>query len=222
MIGHLTGVAVAGLRTPHGDVFEMLYVAEPTLAALETAEKCTSELTNEIRQLQVHKERMLAVIRESYIGATELANQIVRDCELGYRTAHKIVNEFVLASREQEIPATKARAELLDEAAQKVLGRKLGMAEGRLRELLDPAYFIKVTNSRGGVAPDEVARMIADRRKQLAEARARHRKRIEALEQAQQRMVSDLQQLHAQSQGAADPNQPKPQTTIQHEQKGKP
>ncbi|MBC8877134.1 MAG: hypothetical protein H8E44_47505 [Planctomycetes bacterium] len=195
MIGHLTGVAVAGLRTPHGDAFEMLHMAEPTLAALETTEKCTSKLSREMRKMQVHKDRMLAVITESYICATELANQMVRDYELGYRTAHEIVNEFVLASREQKIPATEAQAELLDEAAQKVLGRKLGMAEARLRELLDPAYFIKVTNSRGGVAPDEVARMIADRRQKLADLRALHLKRIEALELAQENMLSDLRAI---------------------------
>ena len=196
MIGHLTGVAVAGLRTPHGDAFEMLHMAEPTLAALETTEKCTSKLSREMRKMQVHKDRMLAVITESYICATELANQMVRDYELGYRTAHEIVNEFVRASRGQKIPATEAQAGLLDEAAQKVLGRKLGMAEARLRELLDPAYFIKVTNSRGGVAPDEVARMIADRRQKLADARARHLKRIESLENAQKKMLSDLHGLH--------------------------
>jgi len=195
MIGHLTGVAVAGLRTPHGDAFEMLHMAEPTLAALETTEKCTTKLTKELRKLQVHKDRMLAVITESYICATELANQMARDYELGYRTAHEIVNEFVLASREQKIPATEAQAELLDEAAQKVLGRKLGMAEARLRELLDPAYFARVTNSRGGVAPDEVARMIADRRQKLADLRARHMKRIEALELAQEKMLSDLRDI---------------------------
>jgi argininosuccinate lyase len=177
-------------------------MAEPTLAALETTEKCTSKLTRELRQLQVDKERMLTVIKESYISATELANQIVRDYKLGYRTAHEIVNDFVLASREQKIPATEARAELLDEAAQEVLGRKLGMTEARLRELLDPAYFVKVTNSRGGVAPDEVARMIADRRQKLAEARARHLKRIESLENAQKKMLSDLHKLYPKPEGS--------------------
>ena len=194
MIGHLTGVAVAGLRTPHGDAFEMLHMAEPTLAAIETTDKCTSRLTKELRGLQVNKERMLTVIRESYIGATELANQIVRDYDLGYRTAHEVVKEFVLASREQNIPATEARTDLLDEAAQKVLDRKLEMDEKRLRQLLDPAYFIKVTNSRGGVAPEEVARMIADRRQKLADARARHLQRIDLLENAQKKMLSDLHQ----------------------------
>ncbi|MFV1965404.1 MAG: MmgE/PrpD family protein [Pirellulaceae bacterium] len=194
MIGHLTGVAVAGLRTPHGDAFEMLYMAEPTLAALKTTGKCTSKLTAELRNLQVHKERMLALIRDSYICATELANQLVRDYKLSYRTAHEVVHEFVVLSEEQKVPASQARAELLDEAAQKVLGRKLEMPEARLRQLLDPAYLIKVENSKGGVAPEETARMITDRREKLAEARARHLKRIETLEKAEKRMLSDLRQ----------------------------
>ena len=203
MLGHLTGVAAAGLRAPHGDVFEMLYMAEPTLAALETTEKCTSELAAEMRQMDVHEERMLAVIRESYICASELANQMVRDYDIGYRTAHDVVNEFVLASREQKIPATSARVELLEEAAQKVLGRRLGMSEARLRQLLDPAYFIKVTNSQGGVAPGEVARMIADRRQKLADARARHLMRIESLENGQKTMLSDLREFCEKAKGAS-------------------
>ena len=83
-------------------------------------------------------------------------------------------------------------------------GRKLGMAEARLRELLDPAYFIKVTESRGGVAPDEVARMIADRREELADARARHLERIEALEMAQQLLLDDLRARCKQSVKASE------------------
>ena len=80
-----------------------------------------------------------------------------------------------------------------------MLGRKLGMTEARLRELLDPAYFIKVTNSRGGVAPDEVARMIADRRIELNKAKGRHLVRIEKLERAQERLVSDLKEFSRKS-----------------------
>ena len=89
--------------------------------------------------------------------------------------------------------AREARADLLDAAAEAVLGKKLGIPEARLRELLDPVYFVHVTKSQGGVAPEEVARMIADRRKNLEEARARQLKRIETLEKAQKRLVSDLE-----------------------------
>ena len=195
MLGHLTATAAAGLRTPHADVFEMLYMSKPTLAALEAAEEAVLKFAAEMRKMGVHKERMLAVIRESYICATELANQLVRDHMLSYRTAHEIVNRFVLESEERKIPATDAKPELLDEAAQEAIGRKLGMTETRLREVLDPAHFVKVTNSQGGIAPDEVARMIADRRQELADARARHLRRIELLESAQEKLLSDLRGL---------------------------
>ena len=199
MIGHLTGVAVAGLRTPHGDAFEMLHMAEPTLAAIETTDKCTSRLTKELRGLQVNKERMLTVIRESYIGPppnspTRLSATTTSATEPPTRSSKNSSSP----PANQKIPATQAQTKLLDQAAQKVLGRKLEMDEARLRELLDPAYFIKVTNSRGGVAPDEVTRMIADRRQKLADARARHLQRIDSLENAQKKMLPHLRK-HAMS-----------------------
>jgi len=138
---------------------------------------------------------MLAGAREGNSCATELANQVVRDHGIDYRTAHKIVHDFVLESKRQGIPASEARADLLDAAAQNAIGKKLGMDEARLRELLDPVYFVKVTKSKGGVAPEEVARMVADRRKKLNGARARHLKRIEALQKAQNRLLSNLRAL---------------------------
>jgi argininosuccinate lyase len=98
---------------------------------------------------------------------------------------------------------------VFQEAAHTVVGKKLDLTEERLRELLDPVHFVNVTDCRGGVSPKEVARMIADRREKLAAARARQLERIEAIEKAQQRLLADLRQLHAGSQRAADPNQPK-------------
>ena len=192
MIGQLTATAVAGLREPHGDGHGMLHMEDTTIAALDLAGRCIKIMTGEMRSIRVDEERMLAVIRESYIASTELANQMVRDHGLDYRTSHEIIHKFVLASREQKIPATKARAEMLDAAAQEVIGKKVGMTDARLRELLDPAHFVKVTNSKGGVAPEEIARMIADRRKELADARSRHINRIETLETAQKRLMADL------------------------------
>jgi argininosuccinate lyase len=192
VIGHMTSVAIAGLREPHGDGHGMLHMEDATIAALEAAEKPITTLRREMANVKVNPERMLAVIRESYIASTELANQMVRDYGLDYRTAHEIIYQFVLTSREQGIPATQAKASLLEEAAQKVVGRKIGVSDARLRELLDPAHFVKVTNSKGGVAPEEMARMIADRREKLAATRSRHMKRIEALESAQKCLVADL------------------------------
>ena len=170
----------------------MLHMEDATLDALETAGKCIPIVTREMRQIKVNPERMKAVIETSYIASTELANQMVRDHELDYRTAHEIIYRFVLASREAGIPATQARTDMLEDAARAVTGKPLGMSQARLRKLLDPAHFVEVTNSKGGVAPEEMARMMDERRNRLEAAGNRHVARIETLEHARSRLQSDL------------------------------
>lgn len=192
MTGHLMATAVAGLRIPHGDTHHMLNLEGPVVEALATSERCIINMTSEMNKLQVNNKRMLELIRESYIASTELANQMVRDFGLDYRTAHEIVNKFVLVSQEQSIPATNADAGLLNAAAEKIVGKKLDMTDERLREILDPEHFIKVTNSRGGVAPKEVERMIADRKQKLEQFQIKQQQRIEMLETGQKKMISDL------------------------------
>ena len=65
-------------------------------------------------------------------------------------------------------------------------------------------HFVNVTNSRGGVAPTEVARMIEVRRKRLADARVRHLARIEQLENGKAQMLADLRSL---CEEASEPNE---------------
>jgi hypothetical protein len=69
------------------------------------------------------------------------------------------------------------------------------MCEKQLREALGPVHFVNVARCRGGVAPEEVARMIEVRRKRLAEARVRHLARIGQLEKGKAQMLADLREL---------------------------
>ena len=195
MIGALTSTAVSGLREPQADTHGMLHMEDAPLQALELAGRIFPTVTEEMRTIEVHRERMLEVVQDSYIASTELANQLVREYEIDYRTGHDIINRFVRASEDAGIPASEARAAMLDEAAEEIIGEPLGMSDERLRELLDPTHFVEVHDSTGGVAPREMARMIADRRETLQAARDRHLARVETLEQAQAAMVADLQEV---------------------------
>ena len=56
-------------------------------------------------------------------------------------------------------------------------------------------HFIKVTNSKGGVAPEEIARVIAERKAKLVEARKRNLARIERLEKAREKLFADLREF---------------------------
>jgi hypothetical protein len=147
--------------------------------------------------IEVKRENMLAMARKGYCCSTELANDLCRSFDLDYRTAHDVVNHFVVESAKRGIPSREASLEVFQEAARAILDRELEIEEARLRELLDPVHFVKVTTSRGGVSPQEVSRMITARRKALEEARARQLKRIETLEAGRELLLSDLRKLQA-------------------------
>lgn len=200
MMGQLVNTATAGLKIPQGDSQDMLRMEIPTKEALDLSGRIFGYAEREIETLLtgeggVHKNRMLEATRIKYIAATELANQIVRDYDIGYRTAHDIAKKFVIASQEKGILPSEARAEILDMAAMEDIGRPLGMTDTRLRELLSPEYFVEVTNSQGGVATEEVKRMIENRKEELELFRLTQLQRIEKLEQAQKKLVSDLKSL---------------------------
>jgi len=196
LLGDLMEIASMGIRAPHGDTHEMLHMRESTQRALTSTHKYLHPYIYVLPRITVYRDKMLEMARKGYSCATELANQIVRDHDLSYRTAHKIVNEFVIASAGKNIPASEARIDLLEAAAKKVIGRELGMSEEMLRKCLDPVHFVEITNSQGGVAPDETARMLAERRKNMKVFWARHVTRIEKLEKAKERLLADLKEIN--------------------------
>jgi len=196
-LGALSEVASMGVRIAHGDMQPMAYrVHEGTLRALDQVDRYVEPFLYQLPSMIVHDDVMLATARKGYSCSTELANEMVRSHGLDYKTAHDVVARFVVDSAAAGIPSCEASLELFQQAAQAVAKTDIDMTEARLRELLDPVYFVKVTNSRGGVAPSEVARMIADRREKLAEARARHEARLVQLEEGKARMLADLRELH--------------------------
>jgi argininosuccinate lyase len=196
-LGALIEVSSMGTKLPHGDMNPLAYgLKSGTVRALDIIDECIEPYLYKLPTMIVYEEKMLAMARRGYSCSTELANVLVRTNGLDYRTAHDVVNAFVVESARQQIPSSQANIELLQQAAQRVLKETLDITESQLRQALDPAHFVKVTKSRGGVSPDEVARMIADRAKKLDGARSRNLERIERLHSARQRMLTDLQAIY--------------------------
>ncbi len=99
---------------------------------------------------------------------TALAERIQTDGDISYRTAHRIVARAVLLAVERGRDATGIDAELLDLAAQEMIGKPLKLEEQVIRECLDPRHFVDQHTVTGGTAPLEVRRMAGERRQRLA------------------------------------------------------
>lgn len=196
ILANLTEVASMGMKVPHGDTNALEHhMKDGALEALNNTRTYAKPWLVLLATIKVNEDKMLARARSGYSAATELANELVRREGLDYRTAHDVVQTFILESVRQGLPSREAKIEILQAAAQEVVGRELTISEEQVRQALDPVHFVQVTNCRGGVAPEEVARMIEVRRRRLAEARTRHVARIEKLEQGRAMLLADLKEL---------------------------
>jgi argininosuccinate lyase len=136
--------------------------------------------------------RLRARAAEGWITITELADTLVRDHGLPFRTTHAIAARLIECRR---VDPAEPLAGALAAASADVLGTPLQYSEDALQRLLSPEHFVAVRMTHGGPAPQELARALdasrevleADEawlrgaRGALADARQTLRTRVDAL-----------------------------------------
>ncbi len=83
---------------------------------------------------------------------TELADTLVRDHGLPFKTAHAISGKLI-AARQRD--AVAPLSQLLSEASGELLPAPLTYSEEALEEILSPRHFVMVRRTYGGPAPEE-------------------------------------------------------------------
>jgi len=106
--------------------------------------------------LRVNGKRMAQASGLGFTAATELADTIVRETGVPFRTAHHIVG--VLA-RKNASPSLKDIDEASIELTGKELGR-LGLTGRMVKDALDPEKNVSMRRNTGGPAPVEVHRAV--------------------------------------------------------------
>ena len=125
ILANLTEVASMGMKVPHGDTNALEYhMKDGALAALGNTRSYAKPWLVLLATIKVHEDKMLARARSGYSAATELANELVRRDGLDYRTAHDVVQTFILESVRQGLPSSEAKIEILQAAAQEVVGKR--------------------------------------------------------------------------------------------------
>jgi argininosuccinate lyase len=134
--------------------------------------------------------RMEEEAGRGFSTATELADVLVREYDLPFRTAHTIVGRAV-RSGTLDIAT-------LEEAAVSIAGISLierGLSEERIAAALDVQAVVDAKQPEGGPAPSAVRAALAERRRLLA----RDRTELEALREgvavAQRRLIAKAQEL---------------------------
>jgi len=117
--------------------------------ALQTAQSCLSMLSKVTLSLEV-KPNVLEKPSLTFLAATELANMLVRNHKVPFRTAHKIVGALLLA-----------------EISDKFLETPLDVNVEEISISVDPYLVVKSHKTKGGPAEQETRRMINARKNVL-------------------------------------------------------
>ena len=114
--------------------------------------------------LEIKTERMENLVNKNFATATELANYLVRDHDIPFRLCHRIVG-YVVGTLVEEGKNFEDKERTLELLAEK----DITMSDHDYEQILTPREVIKNHTSCGGVAPEEVNRMIDNMQAQLVD-----------------------------------------------------
>jgi argininosuccinate lyase len=117
-----------------------------------------------MKTLKVNESRMLDVASESYAGAIDLAEELVRK-GLPFRESHKLVGFIVKKYVESGKSLNNLSSEDVETYSQDTLGKKITITENELKRILDPTESLRSRQTTGSPNPEEVKRMIKTRKK---------------------------------------------------------
>ncbi|MEM3173386.1 MAG: argininosuccinate lyase [Candidatus Bathyarchaeia archaeon] len=134
------------------------------------------------------KEEAIKKPHLSFSAATELANILVRNHNIPFRLAHKVVGALVKALIDGGKTLYDATPETLAEISREILGSPIHVNAEELRRAIDPACFVESHSVRGGPSRREVERMISARRAALSQRKGS----IEALRRCIEESIDAL------------------------------
>ena len=169
--GAVAGGLAQGLNVtkgiPMGFNFDLLCFGGWSLEHIEQTRKTMQVLKGLLGTMIVNKQAMARHACEGFSNATELADWLVRNRGMSFRTAHGVLALAVRLSIEAGKAAITAAE--INQAARMHLSKELGLTEEELGA--SPAQIVSGRVSAGSSSPKEVERMVRQRRLKIAEVR---------------------------------------------------
>lgn len=134
--------------------------------------------------------RMAEEAVKGYTTATEVADMMVRDFHIPFRTAHGIVGRAVRKG--------SLDLETLDESAREMADislKDLGLTPEMIVHALDPVYGISIRTAPGGPAPKASAQLIHQREDDLEENRLWAQNKAKHIEDAFLLLITEAREL---------------------------
>jgi argininosuccinate lyase len=192
-VGQAQAIVTAVHNTPFGDIVDTEDDLQPLVASMfRDATRTVTLVAATMRGAAFDTARLGAQAAVGGTTLTELADTLVREQGLPFKTAHGIAG-LLLKARAEDPGASLSDA--LAKASLALVGRAVVYDEARLVEIMSPRHFVNVRRTLGGPAPDETARAVAESRRLLADDRTAWQARRDRLKRAEQLLADRVRAL---------------------------
>lgn len=158
-VGQAQAITTAVHNTPFGDIVDTEDDLQPLVASMfGDAIRMVTLVAAAMRLADFNVEHLASRAAHGGTTMTELADTLVRDHNLPFRSAHGIA--ALLLKAQNEDPDVSLSGALRS-ASSAILGRPLEYSEAELQKVLSPAHFVAVRKTHGGPAPEVTAKAIA-------------------------------------------------------------
>jgi argininosuccinate lyase len=173
-------------NTPFGDIVDTEDDLQPLVASMfRDAVRAVTLVGAAMKDATFDVARMASRAAEGGTTLTELADHLVRQHGLPFRTAHSIAARLLKAKRDApDVPLSRT----LTAVSSDLIGVPLTYADAEIATILSPRHFVEVRRTHGGPAPSETARAIHDARQLLQRDAAWLARTREALAAADARL----------------------------------
>jgi argininosuccinate lyase len=186
-LGQTQAIVTSIHNTPFGDIVDTEDDLQPMVFSMfRDATRAVSVVAAAMTTAEFDAESLEARAGEGWTTLTELADTLVRDHQLPFRTAHAIATHMV-ASRKSD--SARPLATLVAEASAELTGRPIVYSEAALDKILSPRHFVNVRTTLGGPAPEETARAAGASRTALDADRAWWHSASDALTNAERELT---------------------------------
>jgi argininosuccinate lyase len=188
LIGRLAGF-LSVVKTPSARSDNLIFAYGEVPRSLELARRVTRLMSGVVSTLEVNEERMRESLLSGFSQATDLAEYVMQECGVDYRTAYQVVGNTVRRAAAEGLRGIDVTGSMLDEASRDTIGRELGLSDRDLTDVLDPASIVLTRSSAGGAAPEVVRGMAVGVRDRAGVVLAEAERTLAAIDEVEERLL---------------------------------
>jgi len=162
LYGELMTVMTILKALPHSYNRDLQEITPHLWNAVDTSKSMVNIVNKMLFTIKIDKNRLKDLATSNFSTATELADVIVREKNVPFRVAHKIVGRMVMHALENDITPGEIGSKFLDKIAQDLIGENLDLKDEIIQKALDPYENILMRKTVGGPSPDTVKSAIAE------------------------------------------------------------